>query len=246
MHIAPNQPVSNTQCRFQMRRGNLLKAMVYTQTDRWRRKLVIGLLIRRMEETVMKSFAALLSVGLLCLSASTMRADGVGTPVTGNLVIPIINNVTNWWNADFGFVPAGYGNSNLVHSTTVTISNGITEFGFSNNTDLITADFTGSTLTLTESCVGGGTCSLFSYTATFFDPQFAIFNTISSAPGFSPFSFDLTNQLLTATFTVPAGVPATGGSLVLGYTVTPEPGTLGLMATGLLGVAGVIRRRFLA
>lgn len=194
----------------------------------------------------MKSFAALLGVGLLCLSASTMRADGVGTPVTGNLVIPVINNVTNWWNADFGFVPPGYGNSLLVHSTTVTISNAITEFGFSNNTDLITADFTGSTLTLSETCVGGGTCNLFSFNASFFDPDFASFSAISADPGFGPFSYNSTTQLLTMSFTIPAGVPMTGGSQVLGYTVTPEPGTLGLMATGLLGVAGVIRRRFIA
>jgi hypothetical protein len=194
----------------------------------------------------MKSFAAILGVGILCLSASTMRADGIGTPVTGNLEIPIINTVTNWWNADFGFVPPGYGNSNLVHSTTVTIANGITEFGFSNNTNLITADFTGNTLTLSETCVGGGTCNLLSFTATFFDPEFAIFSQISADPGFNPFSFNLSTQTLTTSFTVPAGVPMTGGSQVLSYTVTPEPGTLGLMATGLLGVAGMIRRRFIA
>jgi hypothetical protein len=210
------------------------------------RELAIRLLVKGMEETFMKSFAAILGVGLLCLSASTMRADGVGTPVTGNLVIPAINSSTNWWNAAFGFVPAGYGNSGQINNPTVTISNGITEFGFSNNTDLITADFTGSTLTLTESCVTGPTCGLFSFNATFFDPDFASFSAISAAPGFSPFSYNSTTQLLSMSFTVPAGVPMTGGSQVLGYTVTPEPGTLGLMATGLLGVAGVIRRRFIA
>jgi PEP-CTERM motif len=193
----------------------------------------------------MKSFAAILGVGLLCLSASSMRADGVGTPVTGDLNIVTLGT-TNWWNAAFGFVPAGYGNSGLINNPTVVISNAITEFGFSNGTDLITADFTGSTLTLTESCVTGPTCGESSYTATFFDPDFSGFSAISAAPGFSPFTYDSTTQLLTATFTVPAGVAPTGGSLVLGYTVTPEPGTLGLMATGLLGVAGVIRRRFIA
>ncbi|HYU46752.1 MAG TPA: PEP-CTERM sorting domain-containing protein [Terriglobales bacterium] len=86
--------------------------------------------------------------------------------------------------------------------------------------------------------------------------------TLTSPPGVANLTFALTGtiqgtlfdgRIVTGTttqniFTV-AGQLAQGiGHIRVGNTnlVVPEPGTLGLLGTGLVGIAGIFRRKFLA
>jgi hypothetical protein len=189
----------------------------------------------------MKNIAALLSVALLCISAGTMRADGLGTPVTGTLNLSGLGD-TNWFNSAYGFVPAGYGNSNNPNNTTVVIGAG-NDFGFSNGNDLITVNFTADTLTITDTCVPES-CNLSSFNIALTDPSFLGFIQYAGDEGFGGNNFS--DGTFVTSFNSDSFKGSGTATEILGYTAVPEPGTLGMMATGLLGAAGVIRRRFIA
>jgi hypothetical protein len=182
----------------------------------------------------MKKATTLFAIAVLCLSASTLRADAIGTLVTGTLNFNG-SGTTNFFDAANGFVPPGFGNSG--GSITVPIGSGI-EFGFSDGANLDTADFTGSTLTITDqSFVGSST----GYTMTFTDPAFTGFIAVDNELGLL---YTFSDHTLTLTF--PAGnIKGTESSAFEFTSITPipEPGTLALMATGLLGAAGLIHRK---
>jgi hypothetical protein len=173
---------------------------------------------------------------VLSLSAHTVLADGIGTSVTGSLGFsgyPI-----NFFDPANDGVPAGFGN----HShTKVTIGSG-TEFGYRDAANLDTADFTGSTLTISDTGFGAGQAP---FEMKFTDPVFTGFSTITNDLGVS---FSLAGDTLTIDF---AGGDFTGReTTMLAYTmqsgVTPEPGTLALLGTGILAAAGVVRKRLFA
>lgn len=199
----------------------------------------------------MKKLAIFLAIAILSLSASQMRADGIGTTVSGTLALSSPYNGVNWFDPTQGFVPAGYGNS-LPGSASVIIGAG-TEFGFQGN-DIYSADFTGNTLTISDYCRQSG-CGLSAWVMTFTDPAFLGFTQLSnslatySGPG-SGYSFS--GNTLTVTFNPmqnKAGYNpgSTLGTDVFDYaTPTPEPASIALFATGVLGMAGMIRRRFTA
>ena len=199
----------------------------------------------------MKKLAALLGVVILGISANSMRADGIGMPVTGTLNFTFAPS-TNYFNGAFGFVPIGYGN-NSNDGSGVIVGPGV-EFGFS-AADLITADFSGNSFTLSQSCVHAQ-CGVSAYTLTFFTKSQLSYTLQSlNFPGLAyTYNFDPTLNGYLSTITYDgAGLlstKTTAGSAVFGYTVipaaVPEPGTISLMATGLLGAAGAIRRRFRA
>jgi len=187
----------------------------------------------------MKKLVALLGVVILGVSTATMRADGIGQPVTGTLNLPLLGS-TNWFNGVFGFVPPGYGNFGT--SAPVTIGAG-TEFGFSNGVDLITANFTGTTLTVTDACVVAG-CANTAFHATFFSPYILGYSVQSVAFPDGVFFNFVGGTLLTIDSL--GSATGKGGTLTFTYSSVPEPGTFGLLATGVLGAAGAFRRRFLA
>src|ERR1700677_5127858 len=101
----------------------------------------------------MKRILSLFAVGVLSLSAHTVLADGIGTSVTGSLAVQGIP--INFFDPANDGVPASFGN----HATTkLTISSG-TKFGYSNATNLDTANLTGSNLTLSATRLGEGQAS---------------------------------------------------------------------------------------
>jgi hypothetical protein len=223
----------------------------------------------------MKKFATVLTLAVLSMSTGKIWADGIGLTLSGVLTLYTAGNIplqpsgTNYLDSAFGGVPPGYGNSNT--NGTAVIGSG-TEFAVSNGSDFLTIDFTGTTATMTDTCLNSGCGSTpitvamyspyitgysvvsstfpntsFSYGNTFYFPGDAGALTFFGDPGFAGASitFDytsiappppVTQSLRLASFSqlaVPAADPPAA---------VPEPASFGLVGTGLLGLAGCIRR----
>jgi hypothetical protein len=230
----------------------------------------------------MRKFAAVLGIAILSISTGTMRADGIGLTVSGALTLysagqpPLQPSGTNYLNSAFGHVPPGYGNSNT--DGTAVIGSGI-EFGVTDGPDLLTVDYTGSTVTVTDTCLSSG-CGTTPFTLAGYSPDIT---------GYTVVSDNFPNLVLgygdTGYFPGNAGALTflgasdfTGGSITFDYTsiapstsetplirlsplsrlaladppaadppaVVPELSTFGLLGTGLLGMAGLVRSRFRA
>src|ERR1700733_10235654 len=101
----------------------------------------------------MKKFAIVLSVAILAFSSGKIWADGIGLTVSGILTFytpgetPLQPTGINYLDSSNGAVPGGYGNSTT--NGTAVIGSGI-EFGVSNGSDLVTVDYTGTTVTITD------------------------------------------------------------------------------------------------
>lgn len=197
----------------------------------------------------MKNFSML--AGLIVLFAFTrpMLADGIGLSIFGNLSVPSAGSSNYFDSAALG-VPPGYGNSTT--NGTVVIGSGI-EFAATNFQDLFTVDFTGTTVTLTDTCVSAG-CGTTPFTATFYSPYITGYTTDSfNFPGATvSYGYDAAYGGNVGTLVFAGSNGFTGGTAVFDYSsvappaAVPEPSTLGLVVTGLASSAGAIRRRFKA
>jgi hypothetical protein len=182
----------------------------------------------------MKRILSIFAVGVLFLSAHTVLADGIGTSVTGSLSFHGL--AINFFDPANDGVPVGFGNH--AH-TKVTIGPEV-EFGYRDFSNLDTADFTGSTLTISDTGFVGGQAP---FEMKFTNTDFSSFSTISNGLGVN---FTFAGDTLTVNF---AGGDFTGKeTTVLAYTpvqtgVTPEPATLALLGTGILAAAVVVRKR---
>jgi PEP-CTERM motif len=187
----------------------------------------------------MKRILSIFAVGVLSLSAHTVLADGIGTSVTGSLSFSGLK--INFFDPANGGVPGGFGNH---AGAKVTIGSG-TEFGYSDAANLDTANFTDSSLTISDTGFHGGQAP---FEMKFTGTDFTGFSLISNDLGVN---FSFAGDTLTVKF---AGGDFMGKeTTVLSYApnqgqpgVTPEPATLALLGTGMLAAAGVVRKRLIA
>ncbi len=100
----------------------------------------------------MKKFGLLICLILLGSFTKPIYADGIGLTVSGFLSVPTYGS-GNYFDSINGAVPSGYGNSGATNGSAV-IGSGI-EFAATNGQDLLTIDFTGTTVTVVDTCVGG-------------------------------------------------------------------------------------------
>ena len=189
----------------------------------------------------------LLLVTAVTLSPMMAHADLIGTSVDGT--IAFAGFPQNFFNPLNGLVPAGYGNS---AGLPVTVGSGI-EFGLSDDNLLYTFDFSGTTLTVTNTV--GVASPENAFVASFTDTGFAGLNLSTLSNTMAGLTASLSGNVLTVNFAghlTPATVVGNVGTGVFSLAaastgtpgVVPEPSTLALLGSGALAAAGFMRRRF--
>jgi len=152
------------------------------------------------------------------------------------LALPVASFATSTGINDYnnyGTVGAGTATVSGSATTSLTISSQLTQingtFGNLGTVTVSTGAITGGTFTGTISIVSSTSVTLFSSSIT---------GTVSVVNGY-------TNVNYTTTLSgIAGGFQITKAGVVSGDTiVTPEPGTLGLLGTGLVGLAGIVRRK---
>jgi hypothetical protein len=181
----------------------------------------------------MKLYAKLLTAGLLTLAATSASA----TVITGTLSFGAPGG-TNFFEPAFGYVPAGYGNA---AGTSVAVGPGV-EFGFDDTANLDTADFTATSLTITDFTYPGHSAADFYMTFTsdtvgFFDNLFA-----------GPDTFGSTYSVNGNTLSFMAPGTFSPGTRTATFTfrnqgAVPEPATWAMMLIGFGAVGAGMRHR---
>jgi hypothetical protein len=182
----------------------------------------------------------LLMIALFCFVSLPAKADLTGTTVTGSLHFDGLTE--NFFDPAVGFVPAGFLNA---AGTTVTISNTAAEFGFNDGANLDIANFTGSSLLVTDD----DTDNAANWVMTFTDTAFLGLNLVQTSDTFT--NGGVTGVLSGDTITLDFGGTSTADGLMsTSFTLNPtnaaEPSGILLLGSSLICLLGVSRRKLFA
>jgi hypothetical protein len=201
-------------------------------------------------------------VGAMLLLGPAARADTLnGSSVNGSLTFA--GSSSNNFNPSIGDVPAGDGNTS---GTTVTIASPLVEFGdlallFGGDPNLDTANFTDTTLTISDKCEFDACVSDNTFTMTFVDTAFSGLAVTQVSDSFANGdTFSLVGDKLTVTIQgFPSSFPeGQTDSAVFNFASSssggsgnppvgaPEPSSLVTLASGLVGLLGLSLKKKLA
>ncbi len=171
---------------------------------------------------------------LLLFGAAANGADLTGSQVTGTLTFS--GGSINYFNPANGFVPVGFSNT---AGPTVTVANPAVEFGFADGANRDTADFSSSSLLITD--IGSSTAGSGAFRMTFMDLSFGSFSgVILTANTFGNLTFSLVGNLLTIDAPGVAGIITRSArfDFLQGTSAVPETGSsLLLLSVGLLALS---------
>jgi len=170
------------------------------------------------------------------LGSLVCASQVAATEITGSINFGA-GFVSNGYNPADGGVPPGYGNEG---SNTVTVGTGV-EFGFQDEYNLDTADFTPNSITIQDTVLDTGSAS---WTQTFTASSASYFSGLTlQSSTFSPgISYSLSGDTLTVQW------PGEYYNGTPTYTATfsvspaPEPATWALMMAGVAGAGLMLRR----
>ena len=195
---------------------------------------------------------ALGAISALCAvvsSGPSSAASLTGSSVSGQLFDLGVTGVPdNLFDPSRGFVPPIYGNfPNGPNNVIIDSVFGDVEFGFNNAIDVVSADFTGNSVTVEDDVLF--TRVIDSITLEFTDALFAGATVTLGTDNFpSPFTETLVGDVLTLSTPSSAGTRGQVFDATFNITpvsATPLPAALPLFATGLgaLGLLGWRRKR---
>jgi hypothetical protein len=182
----------------------------------------------------MRRIAVIVFVIGSVLAVRPAYADMLGTQVTGSINFGLAP--TNYYDPAEGFVPAGCLNS--VGGTTVTIANPDVEFCFEDSANYDSAQFTGTTITLTD-IVGSGASD---WTQIFTDAAFTGVAFVEIFDNFDNGGVNLAHVGNQLTFTW-AGTTATNVTYSATYQLVAVPEPTSLLLLGVGGAALLARAR---
>jgi uncharacterized membrane protein len=174
-----------------------------------------------------KLYTFLLAAILLPVLAVPGNATLVGTAVTGSLTFS--GDPSNYFDPGYGFVPAGYLNTS---GTTVTVSDSAVEFGYDDGASRISANFSDSSVTISDLTELPGPTNAFRLTFT--DAAFTGQHLVAGADSLPLSDYSLSGDVITLDYL--GGNPSQEQTLDAVFTVTsaPEPATLGFIAISAL------------